>query len=62
MTIQALQNYNRMNAPVFSDLDSIPVMTFFLNLFAQPGNVTVIEPDAAVVDVDIQRGNKKLSA
>lgn len=57
--ISAVQNYTRFMAPVFSDLESIPVFTFFQNLFT-PGT-TVIELDANAIDIDIQRGNKKIA-
>lgn len=60
MIIEAVKNYTRVMAPVFSDMDTMPVMTFFLNLFTS--GVTIIEPDASVVDIDIQRGNKMVSA
>jgi len=61
-TINAVQNYTRMMAPVFSDLESIPVMTLFLTLFSSPAGRTIIEMDANAIDIDIQRGNKKLAA
>lgn len=61
-TINAVQNYTRMMAPVYSDLDQIPVFTFFLALFAGPNSQLIIEQDANAIDIDIQRGNKKLAA
>jgi len=60
MTIEAVQNYTRAMAPAFTDLDSIPVFTLFLTLFAM--GETIIERDASVVDIDIQRGNKMVAA
>lgn len=60
MTINALQEYTRLMAPVFSDLESIPVFTFFQNLFTS--GQTIIEQDASAIDIDIQRGNKKIAA
>ena len=57
--INAVQNYTRFMAPVFSDLESIPVFTFFQNLFTS--GTTVIELDANAIDIDIQRGNKKIA-
>ena len=59
MTIQAVQNYTRLMAPAFTDLETIPVFTFFQNLFTS--GQTVIEVDANAIDIDIQRGNKKLA-
>ena len=60
-TPNAVQNYTRLMAPVFSDLDMIPVFTFFQHLFSGPMSQTIIEPDSEVIDIDIQRGNKKLA-
>jgi hypothetical protein len=60
MTIDAVKNYTRVMAPVFTDLESIPVFTLFQTLFTS--GETIIEPDASVIDIDIQRGNKKLAA
>lgn len=57
--ITAVQNYTRFMAPVFSDLEKIPVFTFFQNLFTS--GTTVIELDANAIDIDIQRGNKKIA-
>lgn len=62
MTINAVQNYTRLMTRVFSDLDSIPVFTFFLNLFAQPTGETIIEMDANAIDIDIQRSGKEVAA
>ena len=59
MTIAAVQNYTRLMAPVFTDLETIPVFTLFQNLFA--AGQTIIEVDANAIDIDIQRGNKKLA-
>lgn len=59
MTIQAVQNYTRLMARVFTDLETIPVFTFFQNLFTS--GQTIIEVDANAIDIDIQRGNKKLA-
>lgn len=59
MTIQAVQNYTRLMAQVFTDLETIPVFTFFQNLFTS--GQTIIEVDANAIDIDIQRGNKKLA-
>lgn len=59
MTIAAVQNYTRLMAPVFTDLETIPVFTFFQNLFTS--GQTIIEVDANAIDIDIQRGNKKLA-
>ncbi len=59
MTINAVQNYTRIMAPAFSDLETIPVFTFFQNLFTT--GQTIIEQDANAIDIDIQRGNKKKS-
>ena len=59
MAINAVQNYTRLMARVFSDLETIPVFTFFQNLFAS--GQTIIERDANAIDIDIQRGNKKLA-
>lgn len=61
-TINAVQNYTRMMAPVFSDLETIPVLTLFLTLFASAAGRTIIEMDANAIDIDIQRGNKKVAA
>ena len=60
MTLNAVQNYTRVMAPAFTDMDTIPVFTLFQLLFTS--GQTIIERDASVVDIDIQRGNKKLSA
>lgn len=57
MTIEAVKNYTRLMAPVFSDLESIPVHTFFQTIFTS--GQTIIDLDAEAVDIDIQRGNKK---
>lgn len=59
MTIEAVQNYTRLMARVFTDLETIPVFTFFQNLFTS--GQTIIEIDANAIDIDIQRGNKKLA-
>ena len=59
MTIAAVQNYTRLMAPAFTDLETIPVFTFFQNLFTS--GQTIIELDANAIDIDIQRGNKKLA-
>lgn len=59
MAINAVQNYTRLMARVFSDLETIPVFTFFQNLFTS--GQTIIELDANAIDIDIQRGNKKLA-
>lgn len=59
MAINAVQNYTRLMARVFSDLETIPVFTFFQNLFTS--GQTIIELDASAIDIDIQRGNKKLA-
>lgn len=59
MTINAVQNYTRLMAPVFTDLDKIPVFTFFQNLFTS--GETIIEEDANAIDIDIQRGNKRIA-
>jgi len=59
MTIQAVQNYTRLMASVFTDLETIPVFTFFQNLFTS--GQTVIEMDANAIDIDIQRGDKKIA-
>lgn len=59
MTINAVQNYTRLMAPVYTDLDKIPVYVFFLNLFTS--GQTIIEIDANAIDIDIQRGNKKIA-
>jgi len=59
MTIAAVQNYTRLMAPAFTDLETIPVFTFFQNLFTS--GQTIIEVDANAIDIDIQRGNKKLA-
>ena len=59
MTIAAVQNYTRLMAQVFTDLETIPVFTFFQNLFTS--GQTIIEVDANAIDIDIQRGNKKLA-
>lgn len=59
MAIQAVQNYTRLMARVFTDLETIPVFTFFQNLFTS--GQTIIEIDANAIDIDIQRGNKKLA-
>lgn len=59
MTISAVQNYTRLMAPAFSDLDSLPVFTLFQTLFTS--GETIIELDAESIDIDIQRGNKKKS-
>lgn len=59
MTINAVQNYTRLMAPAFSDLDKIPVFTWFQSLFTS--GQTIIEQDASAIDIDIQRGNKKIS-
>lgn len=59
MTIAAVQNYTRLMAKVFTDLETIPVFTFFQNLFTS--GQTIIEMDANAIDIDIQRGNKKLA-
>ena len=60
MTINAVQNYTRLMAPAFSDLDKIPVFTWFQSLFTS--GQTIIELDASAIDIDIQRGNKKISS
>lgn len=59
MAIEAVQNYTRLMARVFTDLETIPVFTFFQNLFTS--GQTIIEIDANAIDIDIQRGNKKLA-
>ena len=59
MAIDAVQNYTRLMARVFTDLETIPVFTFFQNLFTS--GQTIIEIDANAIDIDIQRGNKKLA-
>lgn len=59
MIIAAVQTYTRLMAPVYTDLDKIPVFTFFQNLFTS--GQTIIEVDANAIDIDIQRGNKKLA-
>lgn len=59
MTITAAQNYTRMMIPAFSDLDTLPVFTLFQNFFTS--GQTVIELDANAIDIDIQRGNKKMA-
>lgn len=61
MTINAVGNYNRFMAPAFLEMDKMPVHTFFLTLFAGSGGETIIELDSSVIDIDIQRGNKKKS-
>lgn len=60
MTVNVLTNYTRAMAPAFSDLEKIQVGTLFLTLFAS--GATIIDPDSAVVDIDIERGNKHVSA
>jgi hypothetical protein len=59
MSISAIQDYTRLMARVFTDLETIPVFTFFQNLFTS--GQTIIEVDANAIDIDIQRGNKKLA-
>lgn len=59
MTLSASNNYTRFQAPVFSDLATIPVFTLFQTIFAAPTGRTIITPNAEVVDINIQRGNKK---
>lgn len=59
MTIEAVQNYTRLMAPAFSDMESIPVFTLFQALFTS--GETIIEEDANAIDIDIQRGNKKIA-
>ena len=53
MSIDAVKNYTRLMAPVFSDLNTIPVHTFFQTIFA--AGQTIIDLDAESVDIDIQR-------
>lgn len=59
MTITAVQNYNRLMAPVHSDLETLPVFTLFQTIFTS--GETIVELDAESIDIDIQRGNKKKS-
>lgn len=59
MTIAALDNYKRTMAPAFVDLEKIPVFTLFQHLFTT--GQTIIEPVAEDIDIDIQRGNKKIA-
>lgn len=59
MTIEAVKNYNRLQAPVFTDLDSLPVFTLFQTIF-RSGEL-IVNLDAESIDIDIQRGNKKKS-
>lgn len=61
MTINAVQNYTRLMAPVFTDLETIPVLTLFQAIIAGSPGQTIIEVDANAIDIDIQRGNKKLA-
>ena len=61
MSINAVQNYTRLMAPVFTDLETIPVFTLFQTIIATSPGQTIIEVDANAIDIDIQRGNKKLS-
>lgn len=61
MTIEAVQNYNRLMAPVHSDLETLPVFTLFQTIFASSTGKLIIERDAEAIDIDIQRANKRLA-
>jgi len=59
-TISALEKYTRFMAPAFSDVETLPVSTLFQTLFTTGHKI--IDPDAASVDIDIQRGTTTKSA
>ena len=59
-TINALQNYIRLMAPAFSDVENMPVETLFQTLFTSGHKI--IDLDASSVDIDIQRGGTTKSA
>jgi hypothetical protein len=60
----ALDEYARFMVDVFDERQVIGVPTLFQAFFGRPqnGSKTLFSPDAAVVDIDIIRGNERLAA
>lgn len=54
--------YSRYQIDVFDEKTVIGVPTAFQTFFGRPGAKTLYSPDAAVVDIDIIRGNERLAA
>lgn len=54
--------FSRFMAREFDEKSVIAVPTAFQSLFGGPGSETVFSPDANDVDIDIIRGNERISA
>lgn len=60
----AVDPYSRFMVDVFDDREVISVPTGFQTFFGRPesGGKTLFSPNAAIVDIDIIRGNERLAA
>lgn len=64
MTPSTVDIFSRTMAEAFDDNAFITIAKGFQAFFGRPenGGETIFSPDANVVDIDIQRGNKKIAA